>query len=118
MLPNSTYATIGELPATNVNNGPSKGPLHGVASSVVNIPLKNAPPRPSSAASALPADCEKPGIGISHTPRKLSAIANVTRISATLNHVYVNCSPQNRLTTAASVASARKTAMMPKKNQR
>src|SRR3954447_21516487 len=73
------------------------GAVHGVASTVVTTPFKNAPSGPSFDA----ADCteplpKKPGIGTSQTPSKLSAMANTTAAIVTLNDVLPNWPPQVR----------------------
>ena len=62
------------------------GPVQGVASTVVITPLRNAPSGPSFAAASWTAPLpKKPGIGISHTPSRLSAMANTMAASVTLN---------------------------------
>ena len=87
-----------------------KGAVHGVASTVVTTPLRNAPSGPSFAAAdwtePLP---KKPGIGTSHTPSRLSAIANTTAAIVTLNAVLPNWPPQERPIVAASKPSSRNT---------
>ena len=96
-LPKMMYVASGGCASVKPNTGPRNGPLHGVASSVVKMPLKNAPAGPSCCCSLLDElDWAKPGIGTSHTPRKLRANANTTTTIATLNQVYVNCCPQPR----------------------
>src|SRR4051794_12119299 len=71
------------------------GAVHGVARIVVITPLRNAPSGPSFDA----ADCtdplpKKPGIGISQTPSRLSAMANTIAAIVTLNAVLPNWPPQ------------------------
>src|SRR4029077_1807894 len=98
--------------AQNANTAPRNGPLHGVARTVVRIPLANAPTAPSRAAISTPLpDPTKPGMGISQTPKKLSAITNTTHVSPMLNEV--ERSPQAKPAKAASVAKTIKTAKIP-----
>ena len=71
------------------------GAVHGVASTVVTTPLKNAPSGPFLRGGRLhSAAAEEAGIGTSHTPSRLSAIANTTAAIVTLNAVLPNWPPQ------------------------
>ena len=69
--------------------------MHGVARSVVNTPLKNAPAAPSCAANspALPPP-RNAGKGTSHRPMKLSPMTKTTAVSAIGNQVSPNNWPQ------------------------
>src|SRR5271155_3060045 len=97
-----------------VSADPSNGPLHGVASTVDKTPLLNAPVAPSrSANSPVFPDPTNPGIGISQTPRKLSANTNTTEARTTLKATLLNCSPQLQPRKIASVARIRNTDITP-----
>ena len=94
------------------NTGPRNGPLQGVARTVLNTPLRNAPNGPSFDCRCPAFSPMKPGIGSSHTPRNDSAKANTIAAIVMLKVDDVNCSPQARLrlpkpTFAATLAVAR-----------
>ena len=81
----------------HVNVGTIKGPLHGVANRVVSTPFRKAPSGPScSAASTAFPDPTKPGMGISHTPRKLSANTK-TMAASTIAMISPQTSTRRRL---------------------
>ena len=90
-----------------------------MANTVVRMPLQNAPKKPSRWASFVAAlEPANPGIGISQTPKKLSAMMNTRPVSTTLKPVDWNCSPQPKFKNAASVASTRNTDNIPAEYQR
>ena len=104
-------------PSVKPNTGPRNGPLHGVASTVLNAPFRKDPSGPSCECTR-PADSPiNPGMGNSHTPRNESAKANTIAAIIMLNREDVNCSPHARfslprpmLAATLAVASTKNTA--------